>query len=617
MNLCGKKSKISFLFSLFLLLGIFSAAPTKAATFSKLVDVWTFDNTLTSSIASTTLTVDNPGNLSYPTGKFNAAVSNIYGSSFYETQTYDMPTNGYSISYWYKGNGNDYVFQYFSAWGSILYKYRIESNNVLFDGLPDGNTTCSNVVNNIASSGIFATTTVWHLISAEVSTTQFKIYYNDHQLLYSCDLAGTQNYSGKHINGSGFRNNNATNGIWDDFAIYNDILTANEMTGIYNASTSVLNYSNAYCGDASCNDTETFNTCPQDCPLPPEHCGDNICNGVETFSTCPQDCPYIEDTGSFWTQPIHTCYYGNACILTFAFNTQIFHAFSDEISLTQCESKDLYDEETALSCATSEDLGTYGVPAAQELYLNDPGTVSIPIPSTNWATSSQLTLYGAKIQGTDTFQLVQFYVKWIKAPEWLEPPVKATSSMLMLFGTSTTVLACSAEDWTKANESTSWFNWTDMRCHGTKQVYDLMAIVSDRIEGFVNQTLNSGKNIFPFSLMIKVGECYKNSATSTISNIVPAGFLDNNGNLVGVIEPENSYGLEATTTIISFGPTEMIPPKFQAYLNWWIDLTTYITWFAFIFGLLILGGKTFEIIMGGQKNNFQYSEKNYFPFTDE
>jgi len=241
MNLCGKKLKISFLFSLFLVLGILSAGTPAKAAFSKLVDVYTFDATTTSSILHTTLSDNNPGTRSYPTGKFNQAITNQSGTSYDDTHSYAVPLNGYSLSYWYKGNGNDYVYQYTNAWSTIFYKYRIESNVIYFDKLPDGNTTCSNVVNNIASSGIFASTTVWHLISPQVSTTQFKIYYDNHQLLYSCDFAGTQNYSGKNIHGGIFRNNNGTNlGVWDDFAIYNDILTADEMTGIYNASTSVL-----------------------------------------------------------------------------------------------------------------------------------------------------------------------------------------------------------------------------------------------------------------------------------------------------------------------------------------------------------------------------------------
>lgn len=45
------------------------------------------------------------------------------------------------------------------------------------------------------------------------------------------------------------------------------------------------------CGDGVCNGTETYATCPADCPPPPEPvCGDGRCDADETWQTCPADC---------------------------------------------------------------------------------------------------------------------------------------------------------------------------------------------------------------------------------------------------------------------------------------------------------------------------------------
>jgi len=45
-----------------------------------------------------------------------------------------------------------------------------------------------------------------------------------------------------------------------------------------------------FCGDGSCNGTETCSSCEQDCGVCPPRCGDGSCNGTETCSSCEQDC---------------------------------------------------------------------------------------------------------------------------------------------------------------------------------------------------------------------------------------------------------------------------------------------------------------------------------------
>jgi len=44
------------------------------------------------------------------------------------------------------------------------------------------------------------------------------------------------------------------------------------------------------CGDGTCAATESFDSCPDDCPEPPAQCGDGECERPENYSTCPQDC---------------------------------------------------------------------------------------------------------------------------------------------------------------------------------------------------------------------------------------------------------------------------------------------------------------------------------------
>jgi hypothetical protein len=44
------------------------------------------------------------------------------------------------------------------------------------------------------------------------------------------------------------------------------------------------------CGDAVCDDAESFSTCPEDCPEQTVTCGDGTCDSTETAESCPDDC---------------------------------------------------------------------------------------------------------------------------------------------------------------------------------------------------------------------------------------------------------------------------------------------------------------------------------------
>lgn len=46
------------------------------------------------------------------------------------------------------------------------------------------------------------------------------------------------------------------------------------------------------CGDGACDAEETFESCPEDCEPPPVVCGDGVCesNRGETYQDCPEDC---------------------------------------------------------------------------------------------------------------------------------------------------------------------------------------------------------------------------------------------------------------------------------------------------------------------------------------
>jgi len=60
-----------------------------------------------------------------------------------------------------------------------------------------------------------------------------------------------------------------------------------------------------YCGDDTCDSTESYSACPADCEAPEEFepatfCGDGVCQVDEDNKTCPADCPKEGGLPWFW-----------------------------------------------------------------------------------------------------------------------------------------------------------------------------------------------------------------------------------------------------------------------------------------------------------------------------
>lgn len=49
-----------------------------------------------------------------------------------------------------------------------------------------------------------------------------------------------------------------------------------------------------YCGDSTCENSESCSTCPSDCGVCAPVCGDAICTDNESCSTCPSDCEFCQ-----------------------------------------------------------------------------------------------------------------------------------------------------------------------------------------------------------------------------------------------------------------------------------------------------------------------------------
>jgi hypothetical protein len=77
----------------------------------------------------------------------------------------------------------------------------------------------------------------------------------------------------------------------DEIELFKRVLSAQEISSLYQAGSFGKCKSSSYCGDYSCNGSETCSTCPTDCGVCPLPCDrDGVCESGETPTNCPFDC---------------------------------------------------------------------------------------------------------------------------------------------------------------------------------------------------------------------------------------------------------------------------------------------------------------------------------------
>jgi len=109
--------------------------------------------------------------------------------------------------------------------------------------------------------------------------------------------AGWINFSGVSISCSGYFTGNATGDTvgtitftCTNCSVGTDYKPQNCRGGGSSSGGSSSGGGEIFCGDSSCNGTETCGSCSADCGACPAFCGDSSCNGNETCGSCETDC---------------------------------------------------------------------------------------------------------------------------------------------------------------------------------------------------------------------------------------------------------------------------------------------------------------------------------------
>lgn len=122
----------------------------------------------------------------------------------------------------------------------------------------------------------------------------------------------------------------------------------------------------------------------------------------------------------------------------------------------------------------------------------------------------------------------------------------ATSTAETLFGSNTHDLACSAEDWASSNENWIGFNGTKLKCIALQATYDTIAQINNFIiKIFQNLMSKVAANIFPFTIPIRLVECWNDSKITDLpSSLEWINLADANGNITLSFPKEWSGGTE-------------------------------------------------------------------------
>ncbi len=165
-------------------------------------------------------------------------------------------------------------------------------------------------------------------------------------------------------------------------------------------------------------------------------------------------------------------------------------------------------------------------------------------------------------------------------------------------GKSAYDLACNESDW--ANNSNNLFiGWCDVR-------YFFWSMTGTGVEGvssLANGTIGILKNVFPFSLPIKISESWNNSANAVLpAELSLLNQADKDGNIL-IQMPANLFGATSTRVLVGKGmlPTADNPSSILSkVLALFKALSVYVNWGALAIGIFLMGGAVIDLLNGGK-----------------
>lgn len=576
MILCGRHLKTFWLSLSLLLLGIFSATPAaKAFTSSDIQYYYDFDNGGNSMdyyeiIGGGNSLSDyqaNNRNIGTTTGKFGDAIvstdnvgdggsgSCVNGGGADQERTIGQLTSGnFSISAWVKTNESNSYGHILSSTSNTNYRLDLRNGTGLnWSYAKTGGGYCDQTYANINPND-----NTWHNIIVmgtwgSLSTT-FKIYVDgvDQGVTPpNCDqLPAPSGTAFLDFLGAEYCKY-ALKGAVDDVALFKKLLTTDEIDNIQTNSISGILNPTASCGDGSCNGTETFNTCPQDCLMP---LLDDSLYFQNQYSSAPQ------------------------CGLPIRYDTAYYPGItSDYVDFYECAEGDCG---TKTWIASTTIINEYSVVVEG---INQTGAY-IPPPAT-----SGNYVYEAISSNGGVYHFFIFWGYSCSGISYINDNLydgggyfnngNATSS----FSTSTAAfnlnahdIACSEDEW-NATSSFLGINGTKIRCEITAGAISIGQGFVNMVQSAVKGAINGISSLFPVNMVIKIKESWTESASSTL----PASLswlddeVDSNGNItIGNVEPIEGAGI-ATTTIWG----KDMGADFNEWETWRLRFRSLTTWF--------------------------------------
>ena len=545
----------------------FSAHTAKASlNFDPLFEAWTGDNaTLNSYYQSGALN----GNASLTTiRKFNT-ISGTKGiawgySSNVSPNALSMPLTsaGYAMSFWYIYNGDGGYSGYWYNAESFYIGFSTtgqeSGRNLLlhFDAVgtidvqtkPDGTgATCQNGINTNLTTDIRDGN--WHFITINSTNDRLEVY-KDGVLNRSCGYYGAVDYTTNPINWFQLRSDTTYNTQSDDIALYNRPLTSDEINAIYNSGETITNFSYTYCGDNSCNGSESCSTCEADC------------------GSCSLPAPtnYSDQSLFGFELPYYVCSNISTCKLNYAYNQNVFSQY-DYVELRHLPYIGATSSDFVATSTIFSDLGSsiFGKGNGQSyLTLNGSSTLS---GLNDYELIGHLASYydynqGIQIYATSTIGYI-FSVNWYNGNLVTDiTDIMNSTSTNPDIEIDTHALACSEDKW---NATTTYLgiNFQVAICDTYQFILDAGIKPTTYIKNKIIGLRSSLMNMFPFSLFKTIQNDWIGNATSLLKvNTAYASDFSTSSSIIASssfsISLPNFLGSGATSTLDFFSKQNII-----------------------------------------------------------
>ena len=497
------------LFSFLLLSFFLFGGVAKAVEFEYLKAEYNFENNGNDLVGSLNLNEPPYGYATGDKAKFDSYGASVAYGTNVQYYVYSTPTsglaispNGYSFSYWIKSNSDGANINHF-YWGykgnyavnsNWLWKFQMDQTGVHnIEQLPDDSSSCSSVNTNDSNLFSILNDGDWHFVTYTIGNSNIKIYIDGNNLAWDCSFS-TYDYTGAYLQIYGFRNNGNVTTYFDDYALYNDIISNEDIEGIYNWG--LLD-----------NLVNTYSPSPTSC-APGYILNENNECWLNTDATTQ---------GLFYFKNPYQCSSQSTCKISYLFDDNIFTPY-DYISIYQYESP-TSTTRNLIATSTIIDYSMFNKKDGSSYFLLTgtstlSGLTYYDIEATLAESYNPITNTTTPATTTIPYMVIVDWSNYIVQDlnTWIIEQINSTTTANNDLEINTYAIACTDEQWA----TDTW--WAQSFCLGKKAVLDFGVSAGEIAKKVAFSITAYIKGMFPFNVISNVSNSWNEAETATLTS---------------------------------------------------------------------------------------------------